>query len=389
VNLRCLLVVTTVLVGLGNALAQTPSLSLQILGKTEDRLKQGISLAFNMRAYDRFGTGEESLGGGYSAITGAYPQVPRGTVLDPRIIARGFKRIENVWICTGERAEGKDQKSEANGLWDRDGYRYRRCQRTGNAGEYSFLWDTEGAELGPAPISWLIEHRDDRDKYHVLVFTFTWTRSGILSGDFEVFIKRAPNGFDRLRGEALLPYLTGFLPLSYGSGQPSQEVKQLVIPGQSATQTQPGQSGETIGSGLPDDLSLPKAKSGSGNTLPKDRPLPQIDDQLVVSVGFASRLSFKNGQLSDGEIESALRYPLVGDICPIGDGQAAIYVVGPSSFKAMLVNESGDTLPFQVFQHRGKFWARSHGTASNLAGLKLVIKSGRTTRTITFRKEAN
>jgi hypothetical protein len=340
------------------------TLGVQWLGKTEERLKQGVSLSFNASAYDCLGLGEENLGGSYSAVTGYYPQVPRGTVLDLRIIARGFKKIERVWICVGERAEGKDRKDEDAGYWDYQGYRYRRCRPTEFPGEYSDLFYTERAPLRPIPVQWLIEHRDDRDRYQVVIFTFTWTRGGMMTGSLEINILRGPSGYGMLCGSQILPFLKGFMPIDAVADNNGYS---HVVGGQEVNESVKGSRSAGNGS---DELPYRSAGNrGNGQTATNG---PDIGIAMWSSPDeprFADETL-----LDDGELQLAAKGRVTGpDINIRPEMWNVVYILSTKPFEAKLVKDGHDDFQLKVGRRPdGIYWVRTWGRAG-IVGANLVV----------------
>ncbi|QQG50022.1 MAG: hypothetical protein HZB70_00330 [Candidatus Berkelbacteria bacterium] len=341
------------------------TLGVQWLGKTEERLRQSVSMSFNASAYDTGGTREDNLGGSYSAITGYYPQVPRGTVLDLRIIARGFKRIERVWICVGESANGKDSKDERSGIWDYQGYRYRLCRTTEFPGEFSYLFDTDQSPLRPIPLQWIVEHRDDRDRYQVAIFTFTWTRGGMMTGSLEINILRGPADYRQLRGTEILRFLKGFLPID--ATPDNNGGTSTVIPGQESTQ----RIGGSKTAGGEEDLPY------RGSTQNRDNG--QTANRTDIGVGtalFLDEPKFANEAiLGDDELQLAAKGRVTGrEISTKPNGWNVIYVLSSKPFEAKLIKDGRADFQLAVRKRQdGIHWVRVWARANTMIGATLAI----------------
>ncbi len=373
-RLHVIIVILAVLVQV-TAFAQDHTLGVQWLGKTEERLKQGVSLSFSATAYDIHGTRESNIGGSYSAVTGYYPQIPRGTVLDLRVIARGFKKIERVWICIGESAGSKDSKDEKSGTWDYQGYRYKLCDRTSYPGEYSSIANTSFMQIRPVPIQWVIEHRDDRDKYKVAIFTFTWTRGGMMTGSLEINILRAPNGYETLLGTEIFPFLRGFMSID---SVPVNPVTSSVTPGKTAS-SHVGGTTESV------------HRNGKGES-PIGEPIVPAEKSSNPNLGVAyvhhnAAPKFSIGVISDNELGEAVKGNLGGsEIVFQPKGWNVIYVFSPKPFEATIEFSDGRRLQLgdenhQAYRHqKGFYWVRTHGRLSLVDGYLDFRQMGKVTR---------
>lgn len=199
-----------------------------------DRIAQGVGTSFSL---DAFSAGSlrgldwrnDRWIGSNDSSTGMQAVVPRTTILLPRLTVDGIKKLVGVKFATEANLppEPNDKRWVDTAPDPRGGFSY--AIDTGRDPKY---W-------GYVSFSFMILHRDGRDRLGILIITITWIRGGNITPRYQVMIQNAPDILSTLRGEEWFPYVRGFMPATAraeGQQQPTQ-TQRIDVPAQTVTKT--------------------------------------------------------------------------------------------------------------------------------------------------------
>lgn len=195
-----------------------------VLQFDKDRIEAAPGVSFGMAVYSakppRSGYDSTDLAGLFSSSLGQYPVVYRGLYAILKVFPGGFKNLEGVDF-------------DPSGQLPIDAKEGWEPMAAEPGGGFSTIWKAE--RLGALPLRFRVRHRDGRDKFSLLIFTATWTRGGNLPTALEIMTQRPPA--DCPTGEAVLPYLRGFLPATATRNDAGTQSQQANVPAQTVTQT--------------------------------------------------------------------------------------------------------------------------------------------------------